>query len=264
MQRGDIDRGQDFDFGRTSDDYARYRDIYPKSLYDRLISLGIGAPGQKILDLGSGTAVLPLNLAGTGAEFTATDISEKQIACGKRLADARGVRGISFKVCGAEDTGFADSTFDAVTAVQCFHYFDADRAAAEIARVLKPGGVFCKVFMDWLPYEDAVIAEMEALVLRYNPNWSGGGFRAYRYRFPQWAEGRFTQDAVESYDETLTFGKEAWLGRVRSCRGVGASLSGERLAAFEREYAALLEKYDEPLQLRHQIHIELYRSRKKA
>ncbi len=262
MKRHTIDNGNEFDFGLSSDDYARYRDIYPAELYQALISMGIGRRGQQILDLGSGPAVLPMNLYATGAQITAADISAQQIAHGRRLAGERGMDGIAFRVCAAEDTGFPDNRFDAVTAVQCFHYFDAERAAAEIHRVLKQNGLFCKVFMDWLPYEDEVIAEMEALVKRYNPDWSGGGFRAYRYIPPDWATGRFTIESVCSFDVTLTFMKEAWIGRVKTCRGVGATLSQSAVADFEAEYRSLLEKYSEPLHLKHQIHIELYRSAK--
>ena len=77
MKLSFIDKGNEFDFGRTSDDYAKFRDIYPESMYEKLKSFGIGKKGQKILDLGSGTAVLPINMAGTGAEFTATAVPER-------------------------------------------------------------------------------------------------------------------------------------------------------------------------------------------
>ena len=262
MKHHGIDSGQEFDFGRTSENYARYRDIYPQTMYDKLTAAGIGKEGQSILDLGSGTGVVALHLAETGARVTATDISANQIAQAERLAADKGEKNISFKVCSAEDTGFADNAFDAVTAVQCFHYFDPDKAAAEIRRILKPGGLFCKIFMDWLPYEDEVIAEMEALVKKYNPSWNGGGFQRFDYAFPDWAKGRFTSESVESYDTTLIFTKEAWLGRVLSCRGVGASLAPEDVARFEKEYLSILQERPEPLQLKHQIHIELYRSTK--
>lgn len=258
-----IDKGGEFDFGRVSDDYAKYRDIYPKSMYDKLISFGIGKSGQKILDLGSGTAVLPINLADTNAEFTATDISDNQIAYGRQIVKSKGVNNIDFRVCSAEDTGFDDNTFDAVTAVQCFHYFNADKAADEIYRILKPQGLFCKIFMDWLPFEDEIIGEMEALVLKYNPDWGGCGFDKFRYSYPTWADGRFSIETIHSYDTELSFSKEAWIGRIRSCRGIGASLSEERTAEFVKEYSSLLEKYGEPLRLKHQIHIEIYRSEKK-
>ncbi len=259
MKLSYIDNNRAFDFGKTSADYARFRDIYPKSLYDRLIGLGVGKAGQQILDLGSGTAILPINLYPTGAFFTATDIAENQIACGRALAAEKGMSRIRFKVCAAEATGFKSASFDAVTAVQCFPYFDAEKAAAEIHRVLKPGGLFCTVLMDWLPREDPVIAEMIALVKRYNPTWSPEGFQKRTYRVPPWAKDRFTAENVISYDEALIFTKEAWLGRVRTCRGVGASLSADQVAAFEAAYRTMLQAYEEPLRLRHRIFIELYR-----
>ncbi len=263
MRLGYIDNGRDFDFGRTSEAYSRFRDIYPRSMYDKLIDFGIGASGQKILDLGSGTAVLPLNMHSTGAEFTATDISDNQVRFGEKLVREKNICNVSFKVCSAEATGFPENSFDAVTAVQCFHYFDAEKATDEIRRVLKPGGLFCKIFMDWLPYEDEVIAEMERLVLKYNPGWSGKGFRKFRYSYPSWADEKFDIETIHSYNAELLFSKEAWLGRIMSCRGVGASLSAEEAEEFHSEYRSMLEKYSEPLSLSHQIHIEIYHSTKK-
>ncbi len=257
-----IDNGNEFDFGRTSDDYAKYRDIYPKSMYEKLIAFGIGRKGQSIVDLGSGTAVLPINLCHTGAQFVATDISENQVLYGKRVVKKKGIDNIQFKVCSAEKTGFADNSFDVVTAVQCFQYFNADKAAKEIFRILKPSGLFCKIFMDWLPYEDEIIAEMENLVLKYSPDWNGKGFKKFKYQYPSWADEKFKIEIIHSYDALLDFSKEAWIGRIKSCRGVGASLSNEEIAKFETEYRDLLKKYDDPLKLKHQIHIEIYRSDK--
>ncbi len=261
MKHNKIDNGNEFDFGRISREYSKFRDIYPVSMYEKLISLGIGKPGQEILDLGSGTAVLPINLNRTGAHFTATDISENQVQSGKQLIQEKGLDNIDFKVCSAEDTGFKENSFDVVTAVQCFHYFNAEKATEEIARILKPRGIFCKIFMDWLPYEDEVIGEMERLVLKYNPDWSGCGFKEFNYEFPEWAKGKFEIDTVYSYDATLEFTKEQWTGRIISCRGVGASLSKDKIREFEDEYRGLLSKYSEPLRLKHQIHIEKYISK---
>lgn len=263
MRLDNIDKGKEFDFGRTSDDYAKYRHIYPKSMYEKLIAFGIGKTGQEILDLGSGTAVLPIHLYHTGAHFTATDISKNQILYGQRSAKERGMENIHFKVCPAEDTGFEENSFDIVTAVQCFHYFNADAASNEIRRILKPKGLFCKIFMDWLPFQDPIIKEMEQLVLKYNPNWNGGGFDTFRYHYPDWAENKFTISIIRSYDVNLDFSKEAWLGRIKSCRGVGASLSPEKIKEFEQEYQNMLQKYHTPiLSLKHQIHIEIYQSTK--
>lgn len=260
VQIDTIDKGKAFDFGNTAREYGKYRDIYPQSMYNKLYAFGIGRSGQKILDLGSGTAVLPRNMYAAGASFTATDPSREQLAAGKRLAERAGMDAIAFQVCAAEDTGFADRQFDAVTAAQCFWYFDVKRAVPEIARVLRPGGAFCKISMEWLPFEDAVVKEMEALVLQYNPDWTGGGFCPGVYSFPAWAKPYFTLETVHVYKEKIVFAKDAWRGRIRTCRGVGASLPEERVRAFDRAYKALLSKYPgNTVAIRHQIQIEVYR-----
>ena len=72
-----IDKGTAFDWGKTSEDYAKYRDIYPQEFYDCILDLGLCRDGQKVLDIGTGTGVLPRNMYGYGAKWTGTDISEK-------------------------------------------------------------------------------------------------------------------------------------------------------------------------------------------
>ena len=41
----DIDKGKEFDWGKTSMDYAKYRDIYPQGFYDCILNLGLCRDG---------------------------------------------------------------------------------------------------------------------------------------------------------------------------------------------------------------------------
>lgn len=82
-----IDSGKSFDWGKTSEDYAKYRDIYPDEFYRKISELGLCVNGQSVLDLGTGTGVLPRNMYSYGAKWTGTDISENQITQAKRLSE---------------------------------------------------------------------------------------------------------------------------------------------------------------------------------
>lgn len=80
ITRPEIDQGCPFDWGKTSPDYAVYRPGYPASFYAILQAVGIGQPGQHILDLGTGTGVLARAFARQGAHVTGIDIAAEQIA----------------------------------------------------------------------------------------------------------------------------------------------------------------------------------------
>ena len=145
-----IDHGKGFDWGKASKDYAKYRDIYPAEFYDRIISCGLCVKDQKVLDLGTGTGVLPRNMHRFGAKFIGVDISENQIAEARRLA--WGLDGdIEFVVSPAEDIDFPDNSFDVVTACQCYMYFNMEIILPKLYRMLKENGHFCILFMAWLP-----------------------------------------------------------------------------------------------------------------
>ena len=131
--------GKQVDFGKTAGDYGRYRAGYPDELYRRLEAFGVGLPGQRILDLGTGTGFLGRGFARRGCHLTAADISMPLMREARRLdTDASIV--MAYARAKAEALPFANRTFDAVCAGQCWHWFDRDAAAAESHRVLRPGG----------------------------------------------------------------------------------------------------------------------------
>lgn len=49
MKNNLIDGGSGFDWGKSSDNYAKYRDIYPKKMYEYLYRLGFGGNAGGIL-----------------------------------------------------------------------------------------------------------------------------------------------------------------------------------------------------------------------
>ena len=235
------DHGRRFDWGRTSVDYARHRPGPPDSFYERLWALGIGHPGQRILDLGTGTGVLARRFALQGSRVTGIDIAVPQIEAARRLAVADGLD-VSFRVAPAEETEAPNSSFDVATANQCFLYFDPQRTLAELRRVLVPGGRLMVSHFSFLPRLDPIARAAEELVLRFNPVWSGADWDGAVAPVPGWAKRpdlRLVGFFV--YDEAIPFTRETWRGRMRACRGIGAGLPDEQVGAFDRAHAELLE-----------------------
>jgi ubiquinone/menaquinone biosynthesis C-methylase UbiE len=237
----EIDGGKAFDWGRASSDYARYRDIYPPVFFGKVAERGLCVKGQKVLDMGTGTGVVPRNMYGYGAEWTGADISENQIAQARLLAEREGKK-IDFVVSSAEDIDFPDGAFDVITACQCFFYFDYDAVVPKLAKLLKKGGRLVILFMAWVPEDDRLAKASEDLVLKYNPKWSGGGYKRAPVFVPEIAGEYFVNEAAEDYDLMVPFTRESWNGRMKACRGVGASMAPEEIAAWEREHMEMLEK----------------------
>jgi hypothetical protein len=95
--------------------------------------------------------------------------------------------------------------------------------------------------MAWLPNEDPIAGKSEELVLRYSPNWTGAGETRHPIWIPDVAYDYFEMEEHEEYDLMVPFTRESWHGRMRACRGVGASLTENELARWDEEHRNLLD-----------------------
>jgi ubiquinone/menaquinone biosynthesis C-methylase UbiE len=247
-----LDYGKPFDWGRVSDDYAKYRDIYPPEFYEGIISLGICTKGQRVLDLGTGTGVLPRNLYRFGARFIGADIAENQIAQARKLSYKAGMD-IEYVVASAEEVDFPAASFDVITACQCFFYFDKDVVYPKIQKMLKADGRLCVMYLVWLSAHSEIAAESERLVLKYNPAWTGYKDSVRKPISPaDFPKELFSVETEAGFDIEIPFTRESWQGRIRACRGIGASaLSPEDITAFEKEHAAYLGGVPEKFNILH-------------
>lgn len=234
-----VDGGLPSDWGKTSEDYATWRPDYPPEFYERMAACGIGLPGQKLLDLGTGVGFLAREFARRGARVTGMDIAEGQIAVARAESAREGLE-LEFRTAPAEETGLPAGTFDAVTASQCWLYFDQPRALAEVRRVLRPGGVLAPSHFSWVPREDEVARASEALILKHNPSWSSADWSGVIPESPLGTSGDLRLVAKFVFDAEIPFTRESWRGRIRASRGIGASLDPEGVRRFDEEHEAML------------------------
>jgi SAM-dependent methyltransferase len=145
-------------FTEGAEAYERGRPGYPSEAIDWLVTeLGIG-PGATVVDLAAGTGKLSRELAGTGATVVAVEPLERMRALIE--PPIRAVEGT------AEEIPLDDALADVVTVAQAFHWFDGERALAEIHRVLRPAGHLALVWNVRL-LDDPGQAAIEELISPY-------------------------------------------------------------------------------------------------
>lgn len=147
-------------FGADAAAYDAVRPGYPAEVLTRLEGLAAGRP---VLDVGAGTGKLSAGLAARGCEVTAVDPDRAALT----RNPVPGLLGT------AEALPVASGAFGLATAAQAWHWFDAPSAAAELRRVLAPGGAAAIVVnqldvrLDWVLRLSRIMHAGDV----YRPSW---------------------------------------------------------------------------------------------
>jgi SAM-dependent methyltransferase len=198
-------------FSKQSDAYARYRPRYPDALF-RYLAAEAGR-SETAWDCGTGSGQAAVGLARHFARVWATDASAAQIA------NAAPHPRIAYYVRPAEDSGFAPRSVGLVTVAQALHWFDIDRFYAEVARVLKPGGLIAV----WSYALMRVSPEIDEVVHRFHDECVGPYWPAARkYVVEGYASVRFPFDEREppTFRMSTRWDAESCLGYLRSWSAV--------------------------------------------
>jgi SAM-dependent methyltransferase len=126
-------------FGPAAERYDRIRPRYPEAA----IRWILGDTPLTVIDVGAGTGILTRQLVALGHRVIPV---EPDPAMRERLVAAGGAP--EPRAGSAEEIPLPDASVDAVVAGQAYHWFDPARAHPEIARVLRPGGVFGPLWND--------------------------------------------------------------------------------------------------------------------
>lgn len=209
-------------FGSAAQDYAAHRPDYPAAAVDWALA---GAPGRRVLDLAAGTGKLTARLL------------EQDVVAVEPDAEMLGLLHATFPQVEAlpgtaEEIPLPDASVDAVLVGQAVHWFDPERAWPEIARVLRPGGVFAGLWncddaaVDWVRGLHEALAHGKAVP-------QGGDAAELEPRGP------FGEVARRTFPFTRQTTTEGLIATLRTHSWSLISTDAEREAAFARLRAYL-------------------------
>jgi SAM-dependent methyltransferase len=204
---------------RFGDDWYLDHETWVRPAFARLELLA----GTRLLDFGCGHGMASVVAARRGAAVTAFDLSPGYLAEAERRARANDVA-VSLLQADGERLPFADAAFDRVWGNAILHHLDLGRAARELYRVLRPGGVavFCE------PWGENPLLSMARRHLPYPGKQRTPDEAPLRARHLAPLRAVFDEVSVESY-QLLSMLRR--LGRARHL-----------LAPLDRADAWLLER----------------------
>jgi SAM-dependent methyltransferase len=221
-------------FERAAEAYERGRASYPATAVAAILEATGAAPGRTLLELGAGTGKLTRELVASGARVIALEP-----VAGMRELLARTAPGAEPLDAVAEAIPLAAGSVDAVAAAQSFHWFDPQAAAAEMARVARPGAAVALIWnrrdesMDWMRDFSRIL--------------DAHAGDAPRYRAGLWRRGfdgnpDFEPLELRTWSHRGAEGRDVVLARVASISFV-AALDEEPRAGLLAEIAELLDTH---------------------
>ncbi|AHF91523.1 type 11 methyltransferase [Opitutaceae bacterium TAV5] len=144
-------------FTGFADHYDRFRPSPPAVLADllgQLARLGTAKPAR-VVDIGCGTGLSTRYWAGRATEIIGVEPTDAM----RTQAESHGGEGIVYRKGFSHATGLPDACADIVTCSQALHWMDPLPTFREVARILKPGGVFAAFDYDWPPVTTSWVAD---------------------------------------------------------------------------------------------------------
>ncbi len=202
-------------------------------------------PGARVLDVATGTGWTARRLAARGHSVVGVDFAADVLAAARSLSPDTA---IDYRVADAEALPFEDDSFDAVVSTFGVMFCARpERAAAELARVCKPGGQLA--LATWAT--EGGIRDMFSVIVRYLPGQRGPDPSPFAWGDPERLRALFGT-AFDVGIETATSwfraddGEDAF---QQFATGYGPvvsllqSLEPERVQQFHRDFVAFHEQY---------------------
>jgi ubiquinone/menaquinone biosynthesis C-methylase UbiE len=147
-----------------------------------VLELAGSVAGQSVLDIATGGGHTALAFARAGAKVTATDLTPVMLETARAFIQTQGITSITFREASAEALPFERASFNIVTCrIAAHHFAEPEKFVVEVARVLKPDGLF--LLVDNISPHDTELAKvMNYIEKMRDPS------HVWAYSVPIWTE----------------------------------------------------------------------------
>ena len=145
-------------FGGFADLYDAVRPTPPVELASLLCAYAAVDRPSLVVDLGSGTGLSTRWAATWAGRAVGVEPSDDMRAHAASTTVTR-LDNVDYVSGWSDSTGLPDGAADIVIAVQALHWMEPGATFAEVARILRPGGVFAAIDCDWPPSVGSARAE---------------------------------------------------------------------------------------------------------
>lgn len=226
----DVKRRVSASFGAVAEGYVNSATHAKGEDLRRLVELAHLRGDERVLDVATGGGHTALAFAPHAREVVASDLTPEMLQAAESFVRGQGVENVLFVRADAEDLPFGDAEFDVVTCRIAAHHFpEPRRFVAEVARVLKPGGIFL-LDDNVAPEDDGLDAFMNGFEKRRD----AGHVRAHKAsEWRAWMEdaGLVVEHVEHGFKR---YGFEEWTARIGMPEAESRALEEWLLSAPER------------------------------
>jgi len=246
-------------FSGLADCYQRYRPSYPAAAIDLIVQrCGLG-PSSLLVDVGAGTGISARLFAARGVPVLAIEPNAEMRSRAEKTPLPPGQPVPRYFDGTGEATGLPDGLATAVLSAQAFHWFQAERALREFARILQPGG-WVALMWNERDERDAFTAAYGDL-MRALPDTASFEGPRHRAGEPLLTCSLFEQAACQVFASEQELNEEGLRGRAFSTSYVPKQ--GERAEQLARDLRELFGRFQRQGQVALRYETSVYLARRK-
>lgn len=218
---------------------------------DHVMRVANVQPGERVLDVATGTGNTALKARAAGASVTGFDLSPDLLAVARKKAEGAGFEDIRFDEGDAAKLPYRDGEFDVVLST-CGHMFapDQEQVGREMARVTRQGGRI--VFMAWTP--ESGVGRLFQVIGKHVPPPPGvpspfrwGTREGVQALLPQVRDLRFEEgDSVDTQPNANAI-TELYATKYGPTVRAMATLEGAKRDALRKDLVAFFQGYVTPI-----------------